>query len=239
MTSASHHQKCQPRRGGMRKVWKFTRKHTHPHKLMQWRRKAELSAPACKALQVRSSPLKQRLRRTSFYQNKTAEASRLFKYWTKFGVLLSNLEQNHLLSLMSFVFNVLQSLKSEVHVFDMTIRVKAEERLQFGSVFVCSSCFHLNKGGEDGEDVGGESSLEKCEFVAKCLWSILKRQQNCDVILGRKWQDALFWISASVCVWVNIVAAGSIAWCVTWLWEIKEKEMTAISSSLPPGCTDR
>ncbi len=48
----------------------------------------------------------------------------------------------------------------------MTIRVKAEERLRFCSVFVCSSCFHPSKGGEDGEDVGGESSLEKCEFVA-------------------------------------------------------------------------
>lgn len=205
---------------------------------MQWPRKAEPLTPACKAMHVRSSPLKQRERRTSYYQNKTEDAYALFKYWTNFEVLLGNLEQNHLLSLPSFVLNVLQSLRSELQVFDMTIRVKAEEQLQFCSVFICSSCFHPRKGGEDGEDVGDESSLEKCEFVAKWLWSILKRQQNCDVILGGKWQGALFFISASVCVCEWILWALA-AWCMMWLWEIKEKEMKAFPSSSLSGCTNR
>lgn len=112
---------------------------------MRRQRKAEPLTPACKAMHVRSSLLKQRKRCTSYYQNKTADAYALFKYWTNFEVLLGNLEHHHLLSLSSFVLNVLQSLQSELQVFDMTIRMKAEERLQFCSVFICSSCFHPRK----------------------------------------------------------------------------------------------
>ncbi len=48
----------------------------------------------------------------------------------------------------------------------MTIRVKAEERLRFALFSFVVLVFIPSKGGEDGEDVGGESSLEKCEFVA-------------------------------------------------------------------------
>lgn len=74
----------------------------HPRAQINKRqRKAEPLTPACKAMHVRSSLFKQRKRRTSYYQNKTADAYALFKYWTKFEVLLGNLEHHHLLSLSS------------------------------------------------------------------------------------------------------------------------------------------
>lgn len=79
-----------------------------------------------------------------------------------------------------------------------------------------------NGGGDNIEEVGGKSSSEKFEVLAKRLWSILKRQQNCDFILGRKWQgtSAPRHLSGVWMLWV--LAALPDLWCDTG--ELKEKK---------------